>query len=140
MSSSTAPFQNREKGFNLLESPALNKGTAFTDIERASFGLDGLLPPAIDTLEQQHFRVIQQLGNKTSNIERYIYLIQIFDSNETLFYNVVMADPAYFLPILYDPTVGEACLTFGHIYRRPRGMYHINESKRANSKGSKQLD
>ncbi|HEY6535533.1 MAG TPA: NAD-dependent malic enzyme [Candidatus Nitrosocosmicus sp.] len=123
MSSSTAPFQNREKGFNLLESPALNKGTAFTDIERASFGLDGLLPPAIDTLEQQHLRVLQQLGNKTSNIERYIYLIQIFDSNETLFYNVVMADPAYFLPILYDPTVGEACLTFGHIYRRPRGMY-----------------
>ena len=63
------------------------------------------------------------MGNKISDIECYIYLIQLFDSNETLFYNVVMADPAYFLPILYDPTVGEACLTFGHIYRRPRGMY-----------------
>ena len=123
MSNSTDSVQKREKGPGMLESPSLNKGTAFTEIERASFGLEGLLPPAVDTIDQQHLRVLQQLGNKISDIERYIYLIQLFDSNETLFYNVVMADPAYFLPILYDPTVGEACLTFGHIYRRPRGMY-----------------
>ena len=123
MSNSTDSVQKRERGPGMLESPSLNKGTAFTEIERASFGLEGLLPPAVDTIDQQHLRVIQQLGNKISDIERYIYLIQLFDSNETLFYNVVMADPAHFLPILYDPTVGEVCLTFGHIYRRPRGMY-----------------
>jgi malate dehydrogenase (oxaloacetate-decarboxylating)(NADP+) len=114
---------SHERGMNLLETSALNKGTAFTDAERAAFGLEGLLPPSVETIEQQHRRILQQLGQKPTDLERYIYLIQIFDSNETLFYYVVMSDPAHFLPILYDPTVGEACLKFGHIYRRPRGMY-----------------
>lgn len=112
-----------ERGMNLLEKSALNKGTAFTDAERAAFGLEGLLPPSVETIDQQHRRILQQLGQKPTDLERYIYLIQLFDSNETLFYYVVMSDPAHFLPILYDPTVGEACLKFGHIYRRPHGMY-----------------
>jgi malate dehydrogenase (oxaloacetate-decarboxylating)(NADP+) len=112
-----------ERGIKLLDTSALNKGTAFTDAERAAFGLEGLLPPSVETINQQQRRILQQLGQKPTDLERYIFLIQLFDSNQTLFYHVVMSDPAYFLPILYDPTVGEACLTFGHIYRRPNGMY-----------------
>ena len=111
------------RGRALLEASALNKGTAFTAAERAAFGLEGLLPPSVETIDQQHQRVLQQLGQKTTDLERYIYLIQLLDSNETLFYYVAMSDPAYFLPIIYTPTVGEACLKFSHIYRRPRGMY-----------------
>jgi malate dehydrogenase (oxaloacetate-decarboxylating)(NADP+) len=111
------------RGLALLESPELNRGTAFTSEEREAFGLEGLLPPSIETIEQQRQRALQQLGQKPTNLERYIYLIQLLDSNKTLFYNVVMADPSHFLPILYDPTVGEACLKFSHIYRRPKGMY-----------------
>jgi len=119
----TGSVSSHERGMNLLERSVLNKGTAFTDAERAAFGLEGLLPPSIETIDQQHQRILQQLGQKPTDLERYIYLIQLFDSNETLFYYVVMSDPAHFLPILYTPTVGEACLKFGHIYRRPYGMY-----------------
>jgi malate dehydrogenase (oxaloacetate-decarboxylating)(NADP+) len=114
---------SHERGLVLLETSELNKGTSFTDAERSTLGLDGLLPPSVETLDLQHQRVLQQLAQKTTDLERYIYMIQLFDSNETLFYRVVMSDPKYFLPILYDPTVGEACLKFGHIYRRPRGIY-----------------
>jgi malate dehydrogenase (oxaloacetate-decarboxylating)(NADP+) len=114
---------SHERGVKLLETPAQNKGTAFTDAERAAFGLEGLLPPSVETINQQQRRILQQLGQKPTDLERYIFLIQLSDSNQTLFYHVVMSDPAYFLPILYDPTVGEACLKFGHIYRRPHGMY-----------------
>ncbi len=101
----------------------MNKGTAFSLSERASLGLEGLLPPSVETIDLQHQRALQQLGQKPTDLERYIYLIQLLDSNETLFYHVVMSNPAYFLPILYDPTVAEACLKFSHIYRRPRGLY-----------------
>ena len=119
----TDSVYSHERGMNLLERSALNKGTAFTDAERTAFGLEGLLPPSVETIDQQQRRILQQLGQKPTDLERYIYLIQLFDSNQTLFYYVVMSDPAHFLPILYTPTVGEACLKFGHIYRRPHGMY-----------------
>jgi malate dehydrogenase (oxaloacetate-decarboxylating)(NADP+) len=119
----TDSVSSHERGMNLLERSALNKGTAFTDAERTAFGLEGLLPPSVETIDQQQRRILQQLGQKPTDLERYIYLIQLFDSNQTLFYYVVMSDPAHFLPILYTPTVGEACLKFGHIYRRPHGMY-----------------
>ena len=118
-----------ERGMNLLETSSLNKGTAFTDGERAAFGLEGLVPRSVETIDQQHRRILQQLGQKPTYLERYIFLIQLLDSNETLFYYVIMSDPAHFLPILYDPTVGEACLKFGHIYRRPRGMYISMDQK-----------
>src|SRR5919108_4316884 len=121
--SMTDSVYSHERGMNLLERSALNKGTAFTDAERTAFALEGLLPPSVETIDQQQRRILQQLGQKPTDLERYIYLIQLFDSNETLFYYVVMSDPAHFLPILYTPTVGEACLKFGHIYRRPQGMY-----------------
>lgn len=110
-------------GFALLHDPARNKDTAFTADERKRFGLMGLLPDAIETIDRQIERIEAHLAAKDSDLERYIYLIGLLDRNETLFYRVVMADPMRFLPIIYDPTVGEACLTFGHIYRRARGMY-----------------
>jgi malate dehydrogenase (oxaloacetate-decarboxylating)(NADP+) len=122
-SSSSTAHDSRFFGLQLLETPTLTKGTAFTEAERAALGLEGLLPPSVETIEQQAQRALQQLGHKTTDIERYIYLIQLLDADETLFYHVVMADPARFLPILYDPTVAEACLKFGHIYRHPRGVY-----------------
>jgi len=124
MATSSVPVRDsRLQGLQLLAISKSSKGTAFTEEERAALGLEGLLPPSIETIELQAQRALQQLGNKTTNLERYIYLIQLLDANETLFYRVLMSDPARFLPIVYDPTVGEACLKFGHIYRRPRGMY-----------------
>ncbi len=111
------------KGVDLLNTPLLNHGTAFTLPERAALGLEGLLPTSVETIDRQVDRAKQQLASKPDDLERYIYLNQLADTDETLFYRLVMADPAYFLPILYDPTVGYACLKFGHLYRRPRGMY-----------------
>jgi malate dehydrogenase (oxaloacetate-decarboxylating)(NADP+) len=110
-------------GVTLLHDPRWNKGTAFSEEERERGKLVGLLPEGVETIEGQRTRVLQQLGHKPSDIERYVYLTDLLDRNETLFYRVLMADPARFLPIVYDPTVGEACLKFGHVYRRPRGLY-----------------
>jgi malate dehydrogenase (oxaloacetate-decarboxylating)(NADP+) len=107
----------------------LNKGTAFTPEERHAYGLEGLLPHTVETLDRQLERVLQQLDAKPTDLERYIYLIGLADRNETLFYRTALSDPARFVPILYDPTVAEACLTFGHIYRRARGMYITREMK-----------
>jgi malate dehydrogenase (oxaloacetate-decarboxylating)(NADP+) len=112
-----------QRGIDLLRDAEANKSTAFTEAEREALGLVGLLPSGIDTEETQVQRVMQQLSVKPTDLERYIYLIGLLDTDETLFYKVAMSDPARFLPILYDPTVGEACLKFGHIFRRPRGMY-----------------
>jgi malate dehydrogenase (oxaloacetate-decarboxylating)(NADP+) len=111
------------RGIELLRDPERNKSTAFTEAEREELGLTGLLPAGVDTEETQIQRALQQIGDKPTDLERYIYLISLLDTNETLLYKVVMSDPARFLPILYDPTVGEVCLKFGHILRRPRGVY-----------------
>ena len=67
--------------------------------------------------------MLMQLGHKSTDLDRYIYLVNLLDHNETLFYRTVTSNPEYFLPIVYDPTIREACLKFGHIYRQPRGMY-----------------
>lgn len=112
-----------KRGVELLNDPALNKSTAFTEKEKQEFGLVGLVPDVTESEDRQLERVSQQLGAKNTDLERYIYLINLLDHNETLFYRTVMSDPARFLPIVYDPTIGEACLKFGHIYRQPRGMY-----------------
>jgi malate dehydrogenase (oxaloacetate-decarboxylating)(NADP+) len=111
------------RGLALLDDPILNKGTAFSLEERERYGLEGLLPPSVEGIDRQVERVMEHLGMKQSDLERYIYLTGLLDRNETLFYRVVMSDPARFIPILYDPTVAYACLAFGHIYRRARGMY-----------------
>jgi malate dehydrogenase (oxaloacetate-decarboxylating)(NADP+) len=117
------------RGPELLDNPTLNKGTAFTPEERREYGLEGLLPHAVETIDRQLERVMEHLDAKPTDLERYIYLIGLSDRNETLFYRTLMSDPARFVPIVYDPTVAEACLTFGHIYRRARGMYVTCEMK-----------
>jgi malate dehydrogenase (oxaloacetate-decarboxylating)(NADP+) len=111
------------RGVDVLNNPRRNRGTAFTQKEREDLGLVGLLPAGIETLDQQVDRVLGHLAQKPTDLERYIYLIGLQDRNETLFYKVVMSDPERFLPIVYDPTVAEACQKFAHIYRRARGMY-----------------
>jgi malate dehydrogenase (oxaloacetate-decarboxylating)(NADP+) len=110
-------------GIELLQDPSLNKSTAFTEAEKQALGLVGLVPDVTETEDVQLSRVMMQLGHKNTDLERYIYLINLLDHNERLFYRTVMSDPARFLPIVYDPTIGEACLKFGHIYRQGRGMY-----------------
>ena len=113
----------------MMDDPRRNKGTAFTGEERRRYGLEGLLPSAVETLERQVERVMQQLAVKPNDLERYIYLVGLADRNETLFFRTVMSDPTRFIPILYDPTVADACLAFGHIYRRARGLYLTREMK-----------
>jgi malate dehydrogenase (oxaloacetate-decarboxylating)(NADP+) len=112
-----------KRGVELLRDPSLNKSTAFSDAEKRAAGLVGLLPEVIETEELQLQRVMMQLGHKATDLDRYIYLQSLLDHSEVLFYRTVMSDPARFLPIVYDPTIGEACLKFGHIYRGTRGMY-----------------
>src|SRR6266481_3364800 len=112
-----------KRGVELLLDPRLNKSTAFTDKERDALGLTGLLPDVTETEDLQVRRVEEQLAQKLSDLERFIYLTDLIDRDETLFYKVVMSDPARFLPIVYDPTIAEACLRYGHIYRGPRGLY-----------------
>ena len=112
-----------KRGIELLRDPALNKSTAFSEAEKQALELVGLVPDVTETEDLQLSRVMMQLGHKNTDLERYIYLINLLDHNETLFYRTVMSDPARFLPIVYDPTIAEACLKFGHIYRQARGMY-----------------
>jgi malate dehydrogenase (oxaloacetate-decarboxylating)(NADP+) len=122
-----------KRGIELLLDPSLNKSTAFTEAEKQALGIVGLVPDVTETEDLQLSRVMMQLGHKTTDLERYIYLINLLDHNETLFYRTVMSDPARFLPIVYDPTIGEACLKFGHIYRQARGMY-LSTSRRGKVK------
>jgi malate dehydrogenase (oxaloacetate-decarboxylating)(NADP+) len=110
-------------GIELLQDTSLNKSTAFTEAEKQALGLVGLLPDVTESEDLQLRRVLLQLAQKNTDLDRYIYLVNLLDHNETLFYRTVMSDPARFLPIVYDPTIAEACLKFGHLYRQPRGMY-----------------
>jgi malate dehydrogenase (oxaloacetate-decarboxylating)(NADP+) len=112
-----------KRGIELLHDPALNKSTAFTEGEKQALGLVGLVPDTTESEDLQLRRVMMQLGHKNTDLDRYIYLVGLLDHDETLFYRTIMSDPARFLPIVYDPTIGEACLKFGHIYRQARGMY-----------------
>jgi malate dehydrogenase (oxaloacetate-decarboxylating)(NADP+) len=113
----------KQSGLTLLNNSLLNKGTAFTQAEREAYGLEGFLPINIESEESQVTRVKEQLKLIDTDLQKYIYLMNLQDYNETLFYRLLMSDPEKYLPIVYDPTVGEACLKFGHIYRRPRGLY-----------------
>jgi malate dehydrogenase (oxaloacetate-decarboxylating)(NADP+) len=112
-----------KRGIDILHDPGLNKATAYTEAERQALGLVGLIPDTTESADLQLRRVLKQLADKPTDLERYIYLISLLDNDETLFYRTLMSDPARFLPIVYDPTIAEACLKFGHIYRRARGMY-----------------
>ena len=112
-----------KRGLELLQDPRLNKGTAFTDRERDALGLHGLLPPRVLTIELQLERIMENFRSKPSDLERYVYLVALQDRNETLFYRALVEHLPEMMPIVYTPTVGEACAQFGHIFRRPRGLY-----------------
>ena len=110
-------------GVDLLHDPKLNKGTAFTEEERDKLALRGLLPPRIFTGEEQSKRILENFHNKTDDLEKYIYMVALQDRNETLFYRTVIDNVEEIMPIIYTPVVGKACQLFGHIWRRPRGLY-----------------
>jgi malate dehydrogenase (oxaloacetate-decarboxylating)(NADP+) len=120
---SKSSIGNSERGIDVLHDPTLNKSTGYTEAERQILGLVGLVPDVTESIETQLDRVLLQLKSKSTDLDRFIYLINLLDANETLFYRTLMSDPARFLEIVYDPTIGEACLKFDHIFRRPRGMY-----------------
>jgi malate dehydrogenase (oxaloacetate-decarboxylating)(NADP+) len=114
---------NLPKGYDLLHNPFLNRGTAFSLTERTSNGIEGLLPPIVDTLELQIARIHLQLDSLDNDLQKYLVLSDLQTRNEVLFYAVIMADPATFLPLVYTPTVGEACQKFDHYFRAARGLY-----------------
>ncbi|HVN42661.1 MAG TPA: NAD-dependent malic enzyme [Steroidobacteraceae bacterium] len=111
------------RGVALLRNPALNKGTAFTEKEREALGLRGLLPPHVSTQEIQVERILENFNRLQTPLSKYILIESLQDRNEALFFRVIMEYPDEMMPIIYTPTVGLACQQFGHIYRRPRGMF-----------------
>jgi len=110
-------------GKALLCDAHFNKGTAFTKAERQKLGLCGLLPPAVLSMEQQVMRVLERLSRQPTALDKYIQLSSLQVHNETLFYRVVVDNLDSMMPLIYTPTVGQACQTFGHIYQRPQGLY-----------------
>jgi malate dehydrogenase (oxaloacetate-decarboxylating)(NADP+) len=111
------------RGTALLRDPTLNKGTAFTEDERDALGLRGLLPPHICTQEDQVARVLENFHRLQTPLAKYILIEALQDRNEALFFRVIVENPDEMMPIIYTPTVGLACQQFGHIYRRPRGLF-----------------
>ena len=130
MTAKPAPLANLPTGVALLRDPALNRSTAFTEAEREKFGLVGLLPDRVEDEEVRLQRVLVQLDYKPTDLERYIFLSSLRDNDETLYFKALMSDPARFLPLVYTPTVGEACQKFDQILRRPAGVYLSIRRKR----------
>ncbi len=120
-------------GFSVLHNPRLNKGTAFNQHERQALGLSGLLPSAITNQQTQISKILNTLRRKSSDIERYIFLFSLLGRNERLFYRLLIDHTDELMPIIYTPTVGEACQKFAHIFREPRGFY-ITPADRGNIK------
>jgi len=120
----TAPIPSEfPRGVKLLHDPIRNKGTAFTDAEREALGLRGLLPPRVLDQDLQVKKVVTNLRSLPTDFDRYLSLTALQDRNEMLFYRVVMDNMEELMPIIYTPTVGKACQEFGHVFRRPRGLY-----------------
>src|SRR5690606_6657401 len=112
-----------KSGLDLLNTPILNKGTAFTEEERKIFGLEGLLPPHVSTLEEQIERSYHSFNSKKTALEKYDTLISLLSRNECLFYQFALRYPKEILPIIYTPTVGDAALQYSRIYFQHRGLY-----------------
>lgn len=123
LESTEETFRSSKTGVNLLYDPVLNKGTAFSLEERKRLGIQGLLPPHVSTMDQQVARVLQNVRSQSSDLHRYVEMISLLDRNETLFYKVVMDNLEEMMPIIYTPVVGKACQVYGHIFRRPRGLF-----------------
>ena len=119
----TRPIYIPFAGPALLEAPLLNKGSAFTRQERQQFNLEGLLPYNIETIEEQKARAYEQLCSFKSDIDKHIYLRNIQDTNETLYFRLVTEHLQEVMPLIYTPTVGKACELFSKIYRRKRGLF-----------------
>ncbi|MGC1884858.1 MAG: NAD-dependent malic enzyme [Stellaceae bacterium] len=115
--------KERPTGYDVLRNPRLNKGTAFTEAERRKYRLEGLLPPAVTNIELQAARRHTEIANLDSDLQKYLVLSDLQTRNENLFYKVIMSDPALYMPLVYTPTVGEACQKFAHIFREARGMF-----------------
>ena len=111
------------RGMEILRDPCLNKGTAFTERERDALGLRGLLPPRVHTQDEQVNRVVGNIRKKPTDIERYIFLVALQVRNEKLFYRVLTEHIDEMMPLIYTPTVGQACQEYGHIFRRPQGLF-----------------
>ncbi|SOE75171.1 NAD-dependent malic enzyme [Burkholderia sp. OK233] len=118
-----AILETSRSGYELLANPLLNKGTAFTETERDTFDLHGLLPPSIGTLEEQVSRRLQALRSFTTDLERYAFLRDLQDTNETLFFALLVQNVEELLPIVYTPTVGAGCQQFSRLFRKPRGLF-----------------
>src|SRR5688572_24990837 len=117
------PLEVSVKGPDLLRDPLLNKGTAFSEAERDAFGLHGLLPPHVGTLEAQMDRRLRAFRAETTAFERYGFLRGLQDTCETLFYALLMAHLEEMLPVVYTPTVGEGCERFSEYWSKPRGLF-----------------
>jgi malate dehydrogenase (oxaloacetate-decarboxylating)(NADP+) len=117
------PSRPLPRGIAWLRDPQVNKGTAFTEAERDALGLRGLLPPRVFTQEEQVQRLLSNFRKKPNELEKYVLLMDLQDRNEALFYRVIMEHLEEMLPVIYTPTVGQACQEYGNIYRRPRGLY-----------------
>jgi len=123
MTKTSRPLYISYAGPSLLEMPLLNKGSAFTPEERVEFNLIGLLPQNVETIEEQVARVFNQYNQCASDLDKHIYLRSIQDNNETLFFRLLESHLSEMLPIIYTPTVGQACQEFSKIYRTHRGLF-----------------
>src|SRR6185436_6128459 len=111
------------EGHHLLSDSLLNKGTAFSETERDEFGLHGLLPPRVATLDEQVSRRLQVLRGFATDLERYSFLRELQDTNETVYYALLTRNIEELLPIAYTPTVGAGCQHFSRLFRKPRGLF-----------------
>lgn len=117
------------RGMELLLDSQLTKGTAFTEAERDAFGLRGLLPPHVASQREHQMRILENFHKKPTNLEKYIFLMAVRDRHQDLFFRVVIDNLEEMMPIIYTPTVGQACQVYGHIFRRPRGIYISAQDK-----------
>ncbi len=142
MADTETPLRTSLMSYDLINQPGLNKGTSFTEEERDLFHLHGLLPPHIGTLQDQAARRIKVLREFETDFERYAYLRDLQDTNETLFYKVLVDHIEELLPIVYTPTVGEGCQRFSEIWRRPRGLFlsYANKHRIADIFADKRFD